>query len=179
MSKLAGALPVSIYTTLKIEHDQVKTLFITLQKSPDALGGQEKVAEKLCRELISHAKAEQATVYKKLQEKSQDATMVKHAVEEHDEAAKLVDKFRGQAVSSEPWKNTLNTLKEMVEMHVQEEETVMFDKMKSIFSDEEADKLSKEFGEMKERLVKEMKDAYERGTEVRSQGGWRKATGSV
>jgi len=142
---------MTVYMVLSGEHSEIRTLLNALEAAPDAMGGgKESMFDMLRRELLSHARAEQATVYMRAAERI-PMTEVEEARQEHTEIEQALISMETSDFRSEEWKNQLKALKQMVLHHVEEEENEMFPKMKEAFSDEEAKQMAKEFHEAKNK----------------------------
>jgi hemerythrin superfamily protein len=146
---LEGALPMSIYTVLAGEHKEVSALFTAVLSAPDAMDGAEKsLFHKLYVELLSHAKAEQKTVYDRIEGKISKEE-VEEAKRDHAEVEEMLKKIKAMDSASPEWTTEVKTLMRNVQAHVKEEEGVMFKQMQAVFSDEEARDMATQFHEAK------------------------------
>lgn len=146
---LEGVLPLEIYTVLKGEHNEVSLLFKALEASPE--GGRAAIFKKLRRELMSHAKAEETAVYERIRANTSTANLAQDAKREHDRMVHLMDMIYSMDPATETWMEKVKTLQEMVEEHVHEEETVFFEEMRSLFSEEESRAMAEAFHTEKTR----------------------------
>lgn len=154
---LEGALDMTIYTVLKGEHNEVSLLFKTLKATPNALdSGRETLFHKLRKELLSHAHAEQAAVYDRVKAKDQNKEFVSDAEREHKEMEELLLRLGSSAIDTDEWMNALKHLEEKVRHHVQEEESVFFERMKDLFSSDEAEEMAKQFRDLKNKEIESM-----------------------
>lgn len=158
-------MPLSIYTILKGEHEEVNALFLLLEAAPNALDGErESIFNQLRSELLSHARAERIAVYERLAGRLADQSPVEKAEDQHDEIERLVESEWHGEFQTDAWKEQVEVLKERVRLHVEEEEGELFELMRRVFTDEETDKMVKEFQELKEkekeRLEKSVADRF-------------------
>lgn len=155
-SKASDVLNISLYATLKGEHHEVDAMLKTLKTSGDKMDGvRERVVDKLRKELLSHAHAEQEAVYSVLREKTEKKNLVTEAEAEHNKMEHLVKKLSDAEPDSSTWHETLDALIEEVHHHVEEEEGEMFDEMRNVFSDEDEKRIVEHFREEKEWYLKE------------------------
>ncbi len=145
---LEGALPLSIYSVLKGEHNEVAAMIKTLKASPI---GQEALMKKLRQELLSHAEAEQITVYSKAEQRIANKNVVQEAKQEHEQMKQQLMSVESLELGGDSWKQKLQELENSITHHVKEEETQLFEEMKKVFNDEEAKEIAKEFHEAKKR----------------------------
>ncbi len=156
---LEGAMDLTIYTVLKGEHHEVSALFAALETPLKALeGGREAAFKKLKKELLSHSKAEEATVYDRLQSKLTDEELIEDSREEHNEIAEYLESIEGLAIDSDEWRTEVQALKTLVEHHVEEEEHETFDHMQRVFSEDEAKEMAKAFNDRKKIELESIKD---------------------
>jgi cysteinyl-tRNA synthetase len=160
MSMIAKAAPFSIYTLLSGEHKEVNALLALLEASPDNLEtGRGALFNKFKHELLSHAKAEEETVYDVLKTRQAEKGLVSHAKREHEEVELLLVELESMDLNDPSWGLKLQELKTKLNHHVEEEEEKMFSDMREIFSSEDAVTMGKSFRDRKNQLLKDFKDA--------------------
>lgn len=151
MSNAQGVVTLPIYTLLKGEHAETRTLLNTLKKTPQSMDGtRKKIFVKLRRELLSHAKAEENAVYNQAAERIEKSE-VEEARRDHDQIEEILASLENMDENTEAWDDQLKALEQAIEIHVMEEEDVFFEKMKEKFSDEEAKQMAHDFREVKQR----------------------------
>lgn len=158
-SSAAKIVTMSIYTVLEGEHNEVNTLFKALEASPDIATGRTALFDKLSNELRSHTIAEQAAVYDKVRERDSNKTMIEDAEHEHQSVEHLLNELESMDVTTDAWMLKLSELKQMVEHHVREEESKMFDRMHQLFTDDEARRMANEFQKLKNAELKKLANA--------------------
>jgi hemerythrin-like domain-containing protein len=139
-----------IYELLKQDHRAVADLFKRIEASSERAGkSRAELFGKLSSDLLAHAHAEQATFYTALLDRVEDREALLEAFEEHGVVEKVVKDIESCDPSDERWLAKLIVLKEMVEHHVEEEESEIFKMAKKEFSEDEARALAEEMRERK------------------------------
>ncbi len=155
---LQSAISMEIYTVLSGEHREVSALFATLKAAPDGLeGGRRALFAKIYQELLSHAKAEQAEVYDKADQRV-GHQQIARAETEHEEIERRLNHLKSMDVSDADWDHQLEKLIALVDKHVKEEEENTFEKMRRVFSEKEAEDMAKAFHKAKEREAKKLEN---------------------
>lgn len=144
-SKKAGSLKKSknvktIFTQLKSEHDDLKKILEKTEKSQPSQ--RTDYLEKICKELIPHARGEEKTLYAvfrlRAQNEGEDSLdLANEGYEEHLVADSLIEILKDIDVESERWIPMFKVLKENLEHHIREEENEIFKQCKKLFSKEE------------------------------------------
>lgn len=163
-STLGKAAPLSIYTVLTGEHREVSAIIATLEATPSGMeAGKSGLYTKLKNELLSHAEAEEETVYARLKARQAERGIAEHAKREHQDIQKHLDELDAMNLSDDSWNTKLDELKQSIEHHVTEEEEVMFRDMRTLFSDEEATEMGKIFVERKNTILTDLKARSQSG----------------
>ncbi|MCE3232251.1 MAG: Hemerythrin cation binding domain protein [Rickettsiaceae bacterium] len=139
---------MDIYTYLKKDHKKVSDLMKELlaTRSPEI---REEIFEEIKEELLLHAKTEQATFYKALENKRQTGEEIEHAEDEHKEMEAYLKKLDKIDFNSENWIEQFGEFKHSVMHHVKEEEGEIFEQAKKILSERQAEKLAEEMEALK------------------------------
>jgi hemerythrin superfamily protein len=142
-----------ILDTLQTEHDEVQDLLEKLVDS-DAAREQKQLVAKVKRALVPHTKAEERVVY--------DAVLALRGKEakingnegyiEHGLADTTLKKLDKLPANSPEFKATSKVLKELVNHHVQEEEKNIWTQVKENFSDEQREKMNRDFLAAKQKV---------------------------
>ena len=153
---------MDIYSYLHKDHLKVAKLFKEITASKDQ---QERVRLflEVKKELELHADPEHDTFYKALEKKPKGEKDAEHGDEEHDEikkALKTISKISPENESE--WLINVGKLMHIVEHHVEDEESTMFEDGKKIISEKQAVALVEEMDALKEKLRSSKKfiDAY-------------------
>ncbi|MPM66598.1 hypothetical protein SDC9_113508 [bioreactor metagenome] len=134
----------TIYDILKAEHDQVADL---LQQ---ALSDGSKVSfVKLRLKTDPHMMGEEQLFYPRLEEKEELHDLVVEAYQEHNEAKTLICEMEGMDERDEEWASKLSELKRSIDHHVEEEESRVFERARSVLSQQEAEEIAQQYVEFK------------------------------
>jgi hemerythrin-like domain-containing protein len=124
--------------TLKHEHDEVKGLLADLEDA-DSSAQRKSLVKKIELALVPHTKAEQKVLYEAIIAlKDKDAQEDGHeGFIEHDLAAKTLKKLGSISNAASPeHKAAAKVLKELVEHHIDEEESNVWRDARANFSDD-------------------------------------------
>jgi hemerythrin superfamily protein len=142
-----------ILDTLQSEHDEVQEL---LEKLVDSDTGREQnqLVEKIKRALVPHTKAEEKVVY--------DAVLALRGKEakidgnegyiEHGLADATLKKLDKLTANTPEFKAAAKVLKELVDHHVEEEERNIWAQVKENFSDEQRQRMNRDFLAAKKKV---------------------------
>lgn len=148
-----------IFSLIKKDHRLVESLFNKIEGAGErATKTREKVFRQLFEELSNHAQAEETVLYPRLKEVEVTEDIGYESVEEHEVIKFLLNKIDGLDSQSQEWMAAVTVLKEVIEHHVEEEETEMFKKMRSGFSKEELEEFGAEFIQAKKSFIEKMAD---------------------
>lgn len=144
-----------ILQDLHNDHQEVSRLMETILKTEE---GKERTSlfDEMKTMLLAHSHAEQNVLYKKM-EKSDDEKSRQFAFEganEHqivEQQLEMLSKARGK--TSEQWTAQMTVLKELVQHHVNEEESTGFSLARNDFEKDELEKMSQQFQRQKEKLI--------------------------
>lgn len=151
---------MDIYNYLKKDHKKVAKLMDELLQS-DSLAKRESLFEEIKHELLLHAKTEQETFYKELEDRRQTGEWIEEAEDEHKEIEEYLKKLASVPFNSEKWIEQFGEFKHAVSHHVKEEEEIIFEKAKKVISDKKAEELAIEMDELKHdpKIVKKVEAA--------------------
>lgn len=127
-------------TFLKTQHNQVKALFRQCDrlfaKDVDSVSGElADLCRQICQMLAIHAQIEEQIFYPACRERlGEDSDIVLESLEEHSVVKFLVSELNLMEPQDERFEARLTVLKEMVDHHVQEEETQLFPQIKKLLS---------------------------------------------
>lgn len=146
---------MTIYELLRRDHRHVDHLFKRIEKALDRedLSEVPELFDELKTELTAHSKAEQEVFYQPIKvlartEEGKEYTW--EGDEEHHVIRLLLNELSRLPFRSQEWAAKIKVLCEVVEHHVQEEESEIFNEGKKIFSDEEAEKIAESMESLKE-----------------------------
>jgi hemerythrin superfamily protein len=141
---------------LKADHESIRELAKSLTEAQNAPARRSLVA-KLKPVLTAHSRAEERTVYTPLTQlnDSPDSRKVgNEAAVEHSLVDVILTRLaQTQDASTDMWKAHAQVLFELLEHHVQEEESEMFEELGEHFSDEERQAMAKSFAVEREAIL--------------------------
>lgn len=142
---------MTIYEELKTDHDQVQTLLNQLAASthPESRRNLVKSVRDL---LIPHSRAEEAVLYNVLRDLDESKNVIAHSYKEHFKAETLLRGLQVTEAVSMHWEKGVNKLKEELNHHIEEEETVVLSAAQRVLSDSEAEVLGSAFVELKQHI---------------------------
>ena len=150
-------MPEGILNDLHEDHEEVSGLIEQLIKTED---GKERGAifKEMMSKLLAHSHAEQNVLYKKM-EKSQDEKSRTFAYEGENEhqivEQQLQQMARARNKASEQWTAQASVLQDLIEHHVEEEESTGFSCARSEFDSEALEKMADQFRKQKQKLLQE------------------------
>jgi iron-sulfur cluster repair protein YtfE (RIC family) len=107
----------------------------------------------LTRELNAHEEIEERVLYPALKSNPETKDIVLEGYEEHHVADLIVKELHDLARDDEQWGPKFKVLKENIEHHLEEEESIMFRKARGIFSREELQQLGAAMAVMKRSIL--------------------------
>jgi hemerythrin superfamily protein len=121
---------------LKQQHRDVEKLFAEFEQADES--AKQAVFDEIANQLAMHAKIEELHFYPAVKVKDTEQQL-KEAVEEHQEAKKLIAECMEMHSSDSEFESKVIELKEAIEHHVGEEEGELFPKVERLFTVEELD----------------------------------------
>ncbi len=143
---------MTIYETLKKDHDGLKPLLAQLVeqehggKSPTAL------IEKIRDELIPHSRAEEAVFYNSLRTIDGAGELVTHGYMEHMQAEAMLRTLQAIDLVDVKWVSLAQKFKDGIEHHIEEEEGDIFSAARLVLVNEEAEMMAVAFEELKPQI---------------------------
>lgn len=141
---------MDIFDVLTADHEKVKKILEQMEQTSARAGKRrEALLDHLNENLLPHLYAEEQYFYPILLDESSDKEVAYQALEEH-RAAKAVLLDLEDAPSDDPrWLARLKVLKELIEHHIEEEESTVFDLARDIMDQDRAVEVAKRFKELK------------------------------
>ncbi len=143
-------MPTSIFDVLKKDHEKVKGLFKLLMRkkqSPDS------VWPEIQKELQVHMEGEEKLFYPFLQGKAETHEITLESIEEHNVAKKELGEMMKLSTSDEWFNPKLKVLHELVDHHIQEEESQLFKKAKKVMDKQQAEQMAQQFEQQKQQMM--------------------------
>jgi hemerythrin superfamily protein len=125
---------------LEQDHQKVRDLFQEVNKDGD-LNRRKELFDKIDTELEIHTHIEETIFYPFLERHDELIDMVAEALEEHQEAKSMLEELEYSSTESDDFGSKLEDLMEAVEHHVQEEEGVMFPRVREVFDESQLEEL--------------------------------------
>jgi hemerythrin superfamily protein len=121
------ATATNAVTLLKADHKQVKAWFKDYEAT-EANPKKARLAQQICQALTVHTRIEEEFFYPASREvlKGEDEAMVDEAVVEHAGAKDLIAQIEAMEVGDDLFDAKVKVLGEMIDHHVEEEETEFF-----------------------------------------------------
>ncbi|MHB8108466.1 MAG: hemerythrin domain-containing protein [Syntrophorhabdaceae bacterium] len=146
------------FQELKKEHKEVQDILdrLTGMKSGSS-SKMDDLFQKLKVEIVPHMKAEEKVFYPSLEKKSGEAR--EHALEgfeEHHVAELVLSELDQMDMSEDHWAPKMKVLKELIEHHVQEEESEIFESAEKVLKSNDFDMILSQFEEEKQRIKQSM-----------------------
>ena len=141
---------MDIFDVLTSDHEKVKKILEQMeQTSPRAAKRRETLLEHLNESLLPHMYAEEQFFYQILLDESSDKEVAYQALEEHKAAKAVLTDLEEAPADDARWSARLKVLKELVEHHIEEEETTVFDLARSLMDEDRATDIAHRFKELK------------------------------
>lgn len=149
---------------LKQDHEHVKGLLEKLSETTErGVKTREKLFEEIFIELEVHAQIEEELLYPEFHRRAENRDDEKMFFEARDEHALVrqieLPALRDTSISSVEFAARARVVKDLVEHHVEEEESEMFPRIKQLFSQEELIELGERMKARKEQILATKKAA--------------------
>lgn len=143
----------SLLTLLSRDHGRLKDLLEQMLDEEAAAGERVELFAAFKTELVSHSKAEEKVLYKRLEKNAKNRSDALEGFVEHEVAETLLNQLSAaRQKSSEKWTARCTVLKELLEHHIREEESQMFSDAREQFEATTLDAMGAEFLREKSRL---------------------------
>ncbi len=146
-----------IFELLRQDHDKHRDI---LAKLADANGAaRQTLFDQFKAEALSHANAEEQSLYAEMMALPKQQDEARHSVAEHKQIDEYIATLEEMETSSDDWMATFLKLKHRYEHHIEEEEEDMFPHAEKAFSAEKIEELGQKFAERKPAEKEEIKAA--------------------
>jgi hemerythrin superfamily protein len=140
-----------IFRHLKEEHTEVNVMLKALKAAKGDT--RRKQFDEMRRELLAHAKAEEAEFYPVLRNAEETRDLAEDAIDDHARIEDLLDRLSEMDVDSETFGEVCDELASEVEDHVQMEEKELIPAAQRIIDDERAKELDERYTQKKQELM--------------------------
>ncbi|MEO0499167.1 MAG: hemerythrin domain-containing protein [Pseudomonadota bacterium] len=137
----------SIFKLLKEDHDKHREMLTGIADADPADRGD--LFEKFQAEAVSHANAEEQSLYAEMMAKPDLQDEARHSVSEHKQIDEYVATLESLDPASDDWLATFLKLKHRYEHHIEEEEDEMFPEAKDALSQDKIQELGDKFADRK------------------------------
>lgn len=145
----------SLFEELKQDHKEVKALLTSILRTDDA-SERDELFTKMKTALVAHSEAEEEMFYPRLEEEEDSRTDALEARVEHDIVSRLLSELEEMDdKTSDEWTAKCSVLKDLVEHHVEEEESQIFKDARKVLGKEQLTELAGEFESAKEAHMTE------------------------
>jgi hemerythrin-like domain-containing protein len=141
---------MDIFEVITADHEKVKKILDQMQHTtPKAGKRREQLLQSLTENLQPHMYAEEQYFYQVLLDETDEKETAFEAIEEHRAAKMVLSDLHEAALDDPRWAARCKVLKELVEHHIEEEESEVFEIARKVFDGERASSAAKRFKEMK------------------------------
>jgi hemerythrin superfamily protein len=138
-----------IYELIKEDHDKVKKVLNDLISLSVRDEGRGALIDQIRDELIPHSRAEESVFYNSIRALDAAKNVVMHSYQEHVEIEALLRTLQIKDIIDSDWRKTALRLQEVLEEHMDEEESKIFHVARELFTDDEAMMMGRAFEKMK------------------------------
>jgi iron-sulfur cluster repair protein YtfE (RIC family) len=142
---------MDIYERLIKDHDKQKNLANQIMETSGNSDERRRLFEQFKAEAVSHANAEEQTLYAVLIEDPNSQEQARHSVSEHQGADELINELSDMDMSSAGWIQKFEKLIDELEHHIEEEEQDVFKLAKDLVSGADATEMSRMFDKRKQQ----------------------------
>jgi hemerythrin-like domain-containing protein len=144
---------MDVFDVITSDHEKVKKLFAQLEETTEkTTKGRQELLEKLEGELLPHMHAEEQYFYQILLDESEESEEKKHiyeAIEEHRAARHVLADIHELSFEDPRWAARVQVLQELVEHHIEEEESEVFEIAHDVIDESRAQTAATRFQELK------------------------------
>ncbi len=142
------------FALLKKDHQAVKSILKEIQQSTDrAEQARQKLLEKLKLELLPHMEGEERAFYPALKEAQDSRDGALEMIEEHQVAKVVLSDLDRTPKTNENWKAKVVVLKDLIEHHVEVEESKAFKMAQDVLSEEDIQNIMRQFQQEKDKAL--------------------------
>lgn len=136
---------------LKKDHEEVKEILEKI-KNTGGVKSRENLFLQLKKEITPHMKAEEKVFYTVLAKEKEAKENALEGYEEHHVTEVVLKELDKMGKAEERWLAKMKVFAELVDHHVEEEESKIFQDAESVLDDEQMDEILEKFNKQKEQL---------------------------
>lgn len=142
-----------LFDLIQKDHEKVRQVMKKIQKSRPGMS-RESDLDRLKVELLPHMMLEEQMFYPIMIDESEQRELGFEAIEEHRVARNVLDDLEELEPSDEKWSARFKVFMELVEHHIEEEESDVFEAAREIIDSDRAMELGKQFQSQKRKILK-------------------------
>lgn len=146
----------TFFQMIKKDHVEVKGILGQLTETKESKK-REQLFLKLKEELVPHMKAEESAFYAPLSAKKEAHEDALEGIEEHHVSEMVLKELEAMPKSEDRWGAKISVFKELVEHHIQEEESKIFKSAEKAFEKNEFEAIFKKFDQEKQKIKMTLK----------------------
>ena len=148
---MSAEIDMTLLEALKADHDKAKDLLVDILDADDA-NTRKTLFGRFAAELVAHSRAEEKVLYARLMKDEEGRAEALEGTVEHEIADRLIADLKAQPdPESDEWSARCGVLQELLEHHIEEEESEMFETARELFDAAALDKMGAEFAAEKSR----------------------------
>lgn len=145
---------MDLFELIKQDHEKVSDLMDKIEKTRESSESRRtELFESLRKELIPHMTAEETALYPLLLREPKGEEAALEAIEEHRAAQHLLRQLEETPKANKIWAAKFKVMKESIEHHVEEEESVVFEKTRQLLSKEQIADIARCLQDEKQRVM--------------------------
>jgi hemerythrin-like domain-containing protein len=134
---------MNIYELIENDHRRLLDVLDSIEATPEANAEQRKRLFSYFRtELVIHSKPEEEIFYGALRNTDLGRHLVQESMDEHHALERLVMDIQTSSAKNDAWIGKLRTLRQVIETHMQREESEAFTLARQSFKAQEAEDLA-------------------------------------
>ena len=151
--------PQNVLRTLHAEHEKVRKVLDDMKSSTtNAIKTRPRLIQSLKELLLPHMAGEEKVIYKSLSKETtgDEHASVLEAYEEHRHARNALKRLESADPSTTDWDARAKVLGELIEHHIEEEESELFEIARSHIEDEQMQEIEQKYDRKKEQKLSKM-----------------------
>lgn len=145
---------MDLFGLIKQDHDRYKQMLSQMQNEQQKSQQQTQMFEQFGQDISAHMAVEEEGLYEALKKQSQSKEHALEAYEEHHAAKMVFQELQEMPQTSERWMAKLKVFKEMVEHHIQEEESQVFEDARQYLKDTQLEEMADKWESEKQSMMK-------------------------
>jgi hemerythrin superfamily protein len=143
-------MAMSIFDVLKKDHDKVKGLFKQITRKKES---PENIFPQIQHELEMHFQGEEKLLYPFLKEKAETHDITMESMEEHNVSKKELSELSSLSTDDEWFSPKIKVLQELINHHIEDEETLLFKKAKKVMGKQQAEEMAVRWDQEKQQMM--------------------------